>query len=433
MLATALVWLLSGLHATAQIAENAPPSEQQVREADTTLERMDLVRARREEKLANLEEPRTTFGQKVVNRLASIRTTLRTKAKRPVFFKISPVLGGMPGGAGLSGGLRLDVTRDNRDTRLSLSGRYSIERYAALQSFAGIDRGRFVALGFGHYLHQTKEDFFGVGMQAEHDDRQDYANDEWLAGGLLGLRPAPSVTVGAVASYLRNDIDPGDDESLPNVDPSNYASLGGDPAYMIGGLFAEIDRRRAHPDLAFARRFAPTERKLLGLSPHARSGYYLGVQAHRFQNRFEGPFSFTRLKVEAQEFVPFRNQMHVLAFRQVASLSHPDEDGMVPFYLMDAIGGQNTIRGYSDGRFRDNHLWLATAEYRYEIWHFLDLALFVDGGQVFDAFEDLSLQEAAFGYGAGLRFKTPRWLFTRFDVARGAEGVRAYFSFGSIL
>ena len=47
---------------------------------------------------------------------------------------------------------------------------------------------------------------------------------------------------------------------------------------------------------------------------------------------------------------------------------------------MPDLGGARRLRGFREFRFRDRNSVLATAEYRWEAWWLLDMAVFVDGG-----------------------------------------------------
>jgi outer membrane protein assembly factor BamA len=56
----------------------------------------------------------------------------------------------------------------------------------------------------------------------------------------------------------------------------------------------------------------------------------------------------------------------------------------MPFYFMPTLGGNDTLRGFREYRFRGPHAILAQGEYRWEIWSGLDGALFYDAGKVAD-------------------------------------------------
>jgi outer membrane protein assembly factor BamA len=85
------------------------------------------------------------------------------------------------------------------------------------------------------------------------------------------------------------------------------------------------------------------------------------------------------------------------------------ENKEIPFYLLSELGSDETIRGFSRGRFRDKDALLASAEYRYPIWedhpNSLDAFIFIDAGQVADfMLEDFKKDNTQFGYGLGFRF-----------------------------
>ncbi|MPZ18033.1 MAG: BamA/TamA family outer membrane protein [Luteitalea sp.] len=108
---------------------------------------------------------------------------------------------------------------------------------------------------------------------------------------------------------------------------------------------------------------------------------------------------------------------------------------------MFQIGGGQTLRGYPDGSIvgedflAENALLLINQELRFPIYRWVRGVGFVDAGNVFDAFSDLSL-DLEVGVGAGLRIDTPFALF-RVDVGvpltRDVDGrrrPRLYFSLG---
>lgn len=106
---------------------------------------------------------------------------------------------------------------------------------------------------------------------------------------------------------------------------------------------------------------------------------------------------------------------------------------MVPTYLLPTLGGVRSIRGFDSFRFRDVNALLLNAEYRWQVWLRLDLALFVDAGQVFEDFEELSAGEMAYGYGLGFRFMgAEERALARFDIARSREGYALIVTIGSI-
>ena len=105
-----------------------------------------------------------------------------------------------------------------------------------------------------------------------------------------------------------------------------------------------------------------------------------------------------------------------------AAFTHPGGDRQVPFIHQPAIGGAQTLRGYSDARFRDQNALWASAEYQWEAWWALDGAFFVDAGQVAAERSDFNLTALDVTYGIGFRLHGNDNFIARLDLAYGREG-----------
>ena len=99
--------------------------------------------------------------------------------------------------------------------------------------------------------------------------------------------------------------------------------------------------------------------------------------------------------------------------------------GTVPFYLQPSLGGLNTLRGFTDYRFHDDHMLVANAEMRLALMTHLDFAVFADAGNVAPRRGNLNLDKRS--YGAGFRLHTRRETFAMLDMAKGDEGWRFLF------
>jgi outer membrane protein assembly factor BamA len=98
------------------------------------------------------------------------------------------------------------------------------------------------------------------------------------------------------------------------------------------------------------------------------------------------------------------------------------EGETVPFVFMPDLGGAQRLRGFREFRFRDRNSVLATAEYRWEAWWALDMALFVDAGKVAARRADIGLRDWEIGYGLGFRFHSKKAFAVRLDLAFSREG-----------
>ena len=93
----------------------------------------------------------------------------------------------------------------------------------------------------------------------------------------------------------------------------------------------------------------------------------------------------------------------------------------MPFFMMPALGGGSTLRGYRSWRFRDLSSLLLQAEWRIMVSRYLDLAFFYDAGKVASRAADLDFDGLKDDYGIGLRFHGPFATPLRVEVARSRE------------
>ncbi|OOQ57247.1 BamA/TamA family outer membrane protein [Mucilaginibacter pedocola] len=92
-----------------------------------------------------------------------------------------------------------------------------------------------------------------------------------------------------------------------------------------------------------------------------------------------------------------------------------------PFYLMPALGSDEMMRGYYNGRFRDRNLLAAQTELRYRIGNRIGIVGFVGTGQVWN--KNFSFDDFKPNYGGGLRyfFDTEKGLSVRVDYGVGEK------------
>jgi len=161
-----------------------------------------------------------------------------------------------------------------------------------------------------------------------------------------------------------------------------------------------------------------------------RSGGYHRVRFSRYEDQDSRRYDFNRIDAEAMQLVPFLDKRRVLAFRALAAITDAADGSDVPFYVMPFLGGPETLRGFRERRFTDRNVVLLNAEYRYEIFAALDMALFVDAGTVAPRLEDLTLRGVKTDYGIGFRLGTRANVMMRFDIGLGGEGPRYFLKFG---
>ena len=133
---------------------------------------------------------------------------------------------------------------------------------------------------------------------------------------------------------------------------------------------------------------------------------------------------------------------HGLGIFSLATLQTGEVGTSLPEYLQFALGGANTVRGWSLGARTARNQFIGTLEYTYvlqpvrsfsvaglNLYWGLQLAGFGDLGLAWNDRDDLTGSPALDGYGAGLRVQVPFVDLIRIDVAWGepAQGATAYF------
>jgi hypothetical protein len=95
--------------------------------------------------------------------------------------------------------------------------------------------------------------------------------------------------------------------------------------------------------------------------------------------------------------------------------------GLSPFYLLPALGSDEMMRGYYNGRYRDRNFIAGQTELRYRICDRLGLAGFVGTGEVWHT--GFSMDALKPNYGGGVRyfFDTEKGLSIRLDYGVGQK------------
>ncbi len=130
-----------------------------------------------------------------------------------------------------------------------------------------------------------------------------------------------------------------------------------------------------------------------------RTGQNIEFSAMLFQNVFASNYNFARYAFDVRQYIP-SVASHVIALHALGIFS----SGNVPFFMMPMIGGQYQMRGYYEGRFRDNHLLVGQAEYRIPVWWRVGVKFFASVGTVAPRLASLRLDDFKPSVGAGLRF-----------------------------
>lgn len=274
----------------------------------------------------------------------------------------------------------------------------SFKKYWATQArlaFPELAQGRLTAEIVGDLREYPDESFFGLGPDSRRADETEFSLRTSEVAALGGVRLAPLVMAGGGVGVL-----------APRT--------GGDSlTYLRSRGFVAVDYREPL---------------------NARRGGWYRLDVSQFHDRDGGTWSFRRADLDLRQFIGFLADRRVLALRGFVSTSEPSSGSAgVPFFLMPTLGGNDSLRGFANYRFRGPHALLLQAEYRWELWSGLDAALFYDAGKVALRRSDLNFTRLESDYGFGFRFNTSEGVIMRVDAAFGSrDGKHLHIVFGGV-
>ena len=226
-------------------------------------------------------------------------------------------------------------------------------------------------LSFGYFVDK----YFGIGPNSPDDGNENYISRVYTASLFVQVPSYwfTSDRTGLILDY--NYTEMVDKET--NAELINNSVIGSDGGSSFGiGIQSVWDSRD--------NLFFPNDGKYASL---------------KFISYPIGDFNFYSMEMDIRHYSSFSKD-HVLAGQSYFSAAGGD----VPFYKLPAMGGQNRMRGYYYGRYRDNVFFTIQLEYRQYFWWRLGYVLFAGTGVVASSPDKFRIDEFQISYGAGLRY-----------------------------
>ena len=368
--------------------------------------RAEEIAKKQAEKAASLAPYQPTGFEKAMNRLEE-NFASPPNGFFPAFRSIYP-----GGGLTLGLGYRRFYARN---AVWDITGLYSIKNYKQVELATrtpwSLDR-RWFFEARGGWFDATQIGYYGVGMETDSSDRSNYRLSQGYAGFTASFRPTSWTRLEGDISYEDMKTDEGlgrspsietlyDETTAPGLFTPGAPGQFANPKFVHSTATAAIDWRT---------------------SPgYSRKGGYYGVSLVNYRD-LDDEFSFGRLDGEIIQHLPILRESWVISLRGRVQSTLNDDD-LVPYFLMPALGSGRTLRAYPTGRFRDRHSVLTSAELRWIPNRLgLDMAVFYDAGKVTSRRQDLDLNNLTSDWGIGARFHGPRTTILRIEAAKGNEG-----------
>jgi outer membrane protein assembly factor BamA len=326
---------------------------------------------------------------------------------------LSPAIGSVYHGGGVALGANYrKYFGDN--TFWNVKALYSIRNYKLVEAKTESRDHLGKRLSFGSRLgwrDATQVGYYGLGTNTQQEARANFRFQETSLDGHAVFKPVRWVPLKASVAYEHFNTTQGQGLA-PSIEtrytPQSTPGLGADPTYLHSQLSAGIDWRQA--------------------ADYTRKGGLYQATFHDYRNNGRGIFSFQRLDGDLIQHVPLLRETWVLSMRGRVQTTLDDND-LVPYFLLPALGSGSTLRAFATDRFRDRHSLLMSAEFRWIPNPFgLDMALFYDAGKVTSRRRDLNFKGLKSDVGIGARFHGPFSTPLRLELAVGNEGWKVVFS-----
>ena len=221
--------------------------------------------------------------------------------------------------------------------------------------------------------------FFGLGNEINMKDEEYYISK--IKGIKLDLsrRLISEIYAGFLIELEHNRIIEYDTVSYAQLP---YGTIPGSKQSLISGIGLSLARDSR--DIIFF----PTD------------GAYYQVRLVYFSKIFGSTADYLKFVIDLRQYLTLGNN-HVLYLQGYAKFQTGHD---IPFRNLSLFGGDNLMRGYFRGSYRDNNIIVLQAEYHTPyIWRFGGV-VFVGAGDVFGPYSDNSLSKIKPSAGFGLRF-----------------------------
>ncbi len=213
----------------------------------------------------------------------------------------------------------------------------------------------------------------------------------------------------------------------------------------VGQRVRQVQLQRGATDLPFSVEQFPTVDGIQGESiivGHRATFYYdtrdslisptdgvaVTAYAELNQNVKNGDHPvYSRYELEVKKLFPSESKRAILVVRADLQATIGSQ---VPFFEQSSLGGQNNLRGFGLDRYIDKHLIALSIEERIHILRTklagvtadFEIAPFLDTGQVFNSFKDVSFQDYRMTPGLGFRAIVRPNVVGRVDYGYSREG-----------
>ena len=269
--------------------------------------------------------------------------------------------------------------------------------------------GRYSVAVSAAYFKNATARFFGLGPTSTLDDQTNYTAPETRVNWKFGVH-ANEVTQIAVSQRFRymQPIQQGATD-LPFTGTVFPTVSGVQGAIILG------ERLTFYYD---TRNNLVTPTDGMAITAHAEINYNFNRGADQLYSRYG---------LEVKKMFASESKRAILVVRGDLQATIGTD---VPFYELSSLGGQNNLRGYGVDRYIDKQLLALSVEERIHVLRArlfgvttdFEVAPFLDSGQVFESYKDVSFKDYRITPGIGFRGMIRPNVVGRIDYGYSREG-----------
>ncbi len=323
---------------------------------------------------------------------------------------------------------------------LDVDATYALQKQQDLKLVVGTPHlfgDRFLTLFRFRYYNDPEQEFFGLGdNDIGPDPASTHLIEQYEGEFTFGWRPWRRLAVNFTAGLKHVRIGHGDKFDDPPR-PFTLDAFPGLPG-VKGGYVNPLG-----VSLVYSSRDQVLE---------PTRGWRAILKVAHTDRALQSDFQFTRVDADLGYLYSFWHERHVIGARLNGGfISGPRRD--VPFWELERLGGDDTLRGFFPRRFLGSQRVLLNLEYRFpiyafdffDIWHVrIGGTVFGEAGRVFISQSALRnefelngsivhrvVSDLQYSYGGGLRIALSQALVARIDVGfSDEEKGLVYLAFG---
>ena len=312
------------------------------------------------------------------------------------------------------------------------------EKYEVEYHDRGLLDGRMFVHALSSFEQDSTERFFGFGSETDESNEANYTSrnlEGWVEPGYWIV---PTVYLSYRMRIRRFSTSAGQVNGVPFLTVCPPTATGPYCNPRTVGRRREIrqtntfDRGR-FPGHYFSHRFEVGYDTRDSIDLPTR-GAYSQLYFELADRVLGSSTSYTKFGLNTRGYIPLRGERRnpIIALR--GTLDYVTGPRDTPFWERSAIGGRRSLRGYGSDRFVGFNRTVASIELRTNVYQRrlfgvkaeLELAPFVDTGQVFKGVTSNPVSDMRWNYGLGFRGIVRPQILAFVDLGQGDEGFKVF-------